>query len=227
MRRKTVKWVVAILCVVALAGASIAWYARPAAEPEAAQPGEVVAQVNDTEVTAGQLQMRMEQRRMTYAMQEQPITDEELRQEVLDDIIAEILLHQEAVRKGIAVDDDAVEEQLDAMAAQFDDEDQMQEQLAQQGMTEQDLEEQIRIQMKVQGVIDEHVEDHLDEEDLEVSEEEVERLYEEYAEESDDFPDFEEAKPYLREEILHQRKQVVVQELVDELRAEADIDFSP
>lgn len=227
MRRKTVKWVVAILCAVALAGASLLWYAGPTAEPEAARLDEVVARVNDTAITAGQLQTRVEQRKMAYAMQQEQLSDEQLRRKVLDDIIAEILLYDEALRRGIEVDDDALQEQFDTLAAQFEDEEELGEYFAQQGVTQQDLKRQIRMQMKMQAVIDEHVEQELDSDQLQVSEEEIRQLYEEHAAETEDYPEFEEAKPYLREEILHQRQQVVIQSLIERLRAEADIQFGP
>ena len=223
MRRKTVKWVVAIMCVLALAGGSILWYARPSDEPA---PDKVIARVNDTQITMSQVQARVQQRQMAPSMQqEQHLSEQQMQQQVLEDIIAEILLYEEAKRQGIKVDDASVSQQLDAVAAQFDSDEEMKEVFAEQGFSEEELKQQLRMQLKMQELIDEYVAEEMDEEQLEVSDEEVTQLYEEYDEEIDDFPDFEEAEPYLREEIRYEREQKVINRLIAELREDADIIF--
>ncbi len=223
MRRKTVKWVVAIMCVLALAGGSILWYARPSDEPA---PDKVIARVNDTQITMSQVQARVQQRQMAPSMQqEQHLSEQQMQQQVLEDIIAEILLYEEAKRQGIEVDDASVSQQLDAVAAQFDSDEEMKEVFAEQGFSEEELKQQLRMQLKMQELIDEYVAEEMDEEQLEVSDEEVTQLYEEYDEEIDDFPDFEEAEPYLREEIRYEREQKVINRLIAELREDADIIF--
>ena len=223
MRRKTVKWVVAIMCVLALAGGSILWYARPSDEPA---PDKVIARVNDTQITMSQVQARVQQRQMAPSMQqEQHLSEQQMQQQVLEDIIAEILLYEEAKRQGIEVDDASVSQQLDAVAAQFDSDEEMKEVFAEQGFSEEELKQQLRMQLKMQELIDEYVGEEMDEEQLEVSDEEVTQLYEEYDEEIDDFPDFEEAEPYLREEIRYEREQKVMNRLIAELREDADIIF--
>lgn len=223
MTKRSVKWGIALFCAVALTAGALAWgLGSPG------QPGGTIATVDGTSITHEELENNVEEMKMMYQMQGQEITpdiENQLRQSVLNELISEILILNEAKQQGFEVSDEDIEEQYQAIVSQYEDEDQLTEILQQEGMTKQDLEEDISRQLTVQKFLDEHTEKALEEEGIEVSEEDKKTLYEQLEEQGQDLPDFEEIKPSLRENLIQEERQAIITQMVNELREDATIEI--
>ncbi len=223
MTRRPVKWGVAVFCAVALIAGAVAW---GLGSPQ--QAGETVATVDGTTITRSEIEGGMEQMKMMYQMQGQEVTPEiedQLRQSVLNELISEALILDEAERQGFEVSEEEIEEQYESIVQQYEGEEALEEILQQEGMSKEDLEEDIARQLTVQNFLDEQTEKALDEKDIEVSEEDKKALYEQMEEQDPDLPDFEEMKPQLRENLIQEERQDIIMQLVDDLREDATIEF--
>jgi len=191
-------------------------------------PPDVVATVDDEEISYSDHQARV--RQITTAYEDQggevtPEVEDYIREAALDDLISETVLHREAVRWNVSISDRDVEEAFERFRGQFEDEEQARAHLQDLRMTEDDLRDQIRRQMKIEDFLQAYVEEELDDEEFEVSEEEVEALYEQYSGHMEDFPEYEDVAPMLRDELMETRYHELLGELVEELRAESDVEI--
>ncbi len=226
LTNRKVKWGVAIFCAVALVGGTLAWQLGGTG----ATPGGVVAEVDGTPIYADELDAQVEQQLMMMQMGGQQVDEQMqhmIRDQVLNNMIAIVLLNDEAERRDITIDREEVEDEYDTLVSQhFDgDEEALDDALAQQGMDSEDLIADIEDQLRVENLIDMHVEEYLESEEKDVSEEELRERYDMYAEQVDDLPPFEEMKPELEEEVLQEREQQGVDQLVSDLREESQIEI--
>ena len=138
--------------------------APPAAAPEAKpmKPEEipaVVARVNGEEIKKDKLlaqadQMRRQMGRMGAS---QPAADAALYRQVLETLVAQTLLLQEAKSGGFAVSDAEVEQRLSELRGRFPTPEDFQKALASQGMTEEKLREEVRRDGGVQKLLESKV----------------------------------------------------------------------
>ena len=148
---KTVKWVVAIVCAVALAGASFAWYATGSGDGN----GNVVAVINDTSITRDDFHEQLE---AEHGMQ------------VLQGLIMQTVVLDEAEEAGVAPDDEEVEEEIDALKAEFGGEQGLNQILQQQGMTMEGLRTNIKMNVALE---------ELSKQEVDFTEEELQEYYSE------------------------------------------------
>lgn len=191
---------------------------------------DIIAVVNGEEITWAELESRASQMKMRYEMQGEAVTPEmedRIREMVLDNMIDEILLLQEALRQGFEVTEEEIDEAYEDIVARYDGEEQLKALLDEDGMTVEDLRDQIREQLIIMGYIDEYVEQELGEEGLEVTEEDIRDLYDMYSAQMEDFPDYEEVESYLREELKDQRYYDAISRLVTDLRETSSINYNP
>lgn len=199
-----------------------------AAAPEAGtsvmdqDPEEPVAVVNGEEIQSGELQSQLAQFETMFAQQEM---DEEegammmmqFQQQFLDQLINQTVLAQEAEAEGIEANEEEVETQIEEIRSQFDSEDDFQEALEMQGYTEEDLMQEIRELTLVEELL---TMEHVDEDQYEVSEEEVREYYELAATNDPEIADqeFEEVQDQLEEQLLQNQ-------YVEDLRESAEIEI--
>jgi len=145
----------------------------------------VVATVNEDEVLKEDLMMMEEQQKQQLAMQgmdpESEETEqmmEEMRPDLLDNIIAVTLLEQEAQDEGIAVGEDEVDEYYQQFAQQAGGEEMLEEQLEEADITADELKSDISEQLLVEQYIDQYMEENVAEDEFEFTEEELRELYE-------------------------------------------------
>ena len=191
---------------------------------------DIVAVVNGDEITWAELESRASQMKMRYEMQGEAVTPEmedRIREMVLDNMIDEILLLQEALRQGFDVTEEEIDEAYEDIVARYDSEEELKSLLHEDGMTVEDLRDQIREQLIIMGYIDEYLEQKLGEEGLEVTEEDVRELYERYSAQMEDFPEYDEVESYLREELEDQRYYDAISQLVADLREASTINYNP
>lgn len=149
------------------------------AEQAAQQPlsDDLVATVNGVEISKEDYEEAVTQTQDRFAQQGQPVAEEELetfRADILDQLIAEELLYQEAQDQGLALEDGEVDSQIEQMRARFDNDEGWQQALETNGVTEEEL----RLQIERNGLIQQLIATAVPEPG-EVTEEEVQTFYDE------------------------------------------------
>jgi len=152
---------------------------------DAEDEGAVVATVNGEEIRNDELLALQEQEMGQMAMmgldpesEEAARIIEEMRPQLLDNLIVRALLMQRVEEEGITATEEEVEERYQEIAGQFGGEEMLEQQLEQAGQTAEDLRRQISEQLPLQTYLEDYIEEHLDEDDLDFSEEELREMYE-------------------------------------------------
>ncbi len=102
---------------------------------------------------------------------------EQMRPQILDNLIYNTILLQKVEQEGITVSEQEIEQEYQMFAQQFGGEEMLEQMLADEGMTRKDLENEIEDQLAMQAYLDKYLEENLDEEDLVFSEQELRELY--------------------------------------------------
>lgn len=140
-------------------------------------PDDLVATVNDAEISREAYEQAITQTQDRYAQQGQSIAEGDLetfRTDILDQLIAEELLFQEAQDQGLSVEDGEVDSQIEQMRARFEGDEGWQQALEANEVTEEELREQIERNSLIQQLIANAVA-----QPGEVTDEEVQSFYDE------------------------------------------------
>ena len=201
-------------------------------EPDLSGIPEVVAEVNGEEVTKDEFvptyEAQFQQAAMQAQMQGGEAPDEEaLKEQTADNLVDAELLRQEAESRGIEVSDEQVDDKLTQLAKQnqLGDAQALLDALAKQGTTEDQARAQVETQVLVEGLVEDEAGD------LEPSEKELRELYQQVKQQQaaagqqggQPVPSYAKLKPQLEQQAVSQEQNKVAQELVDELRQDADI----
>ncbi len=186
--------------------------------------GETIAIVNGEEITSEEfealkLQVALQQGLDIESIDSQ--TEAQLDEQVMDELISKKLLMQEIERLGLTVPQETVDEQLNALKGQFESEEVFQQVLAMEGLSEEELRAQIEADLAIQN----YLESQLDIESITVTEEEIEAAYQQVAGEGDEVPPLEEVYDEVEQFVVQQKQQEMVYQLIQGLRAEADIEI--
>lgn len=187
-----------------------------------ADPDEVVATVNDEEIIMGDLQQILAPQMAQIEQMQGQMEEEQMEQmlvqvqnQALDQLVNQELLLQTANEYDIQVDEETVESQLDQTIAQFEDEEQFEQALESENLTLEELETSFREQIIIQNFL---TLDHLDDDEITVSEEDVQTLYDQAAAQNPEIGKFEDVKAEMKQ-------QAKSQQYIQQLREEADIDI--
>ncbi len=185
---------------------------------------ELMAQVNGETIQKALFEIRFEQRKNVYEAQGATLQEKDIelvKQQVLDDMINEVLLVQYSKKQGIVVSDEALENEYQKIVAQFPNEDEFQKHLANQKATPEDVRSVISLQLIVQQIIDQKVA----EQPIEISEEEMQKVYDNAVAEGAEVPPFEEVKSDIESQLRQQKIGQSMNALIDQLRAEGTIEI--
>lgn len=192
---------------------------------------EAVAIVNGEMVPKDDFDELLEMRMQMYEMEgpmgegeEAAEMKEMLKQQTLDELIAQTVIMQNAEEAGITAADEEVDEEYQLLKDQYEDEE-FQSALEAQNLTTESLKENIAYQLVIHQFVEEKVDEKLGEEVLEVSDDEMKAVYEQYSTQMDDLPDFEEMKPQLEEMVQQEKMQEVTAEIVNDLVEKSDIEI--
>lgn len=147
------------------------------AETSGAAPQGNAAVVNGTVITWQEVDKELENARNRMAAQGRMVSEDqlsELRENILDGMIARELLFQEGGKQGISIAPETVSEQLGQIKTQFSDEAAYQARLKEMGVSEADISQQILRGLTIEELIDVEVGQK-----IVVSEEESKRYYDE------------------------------------------------
>lgn len=126
------------LAAAVLAGVSAAVLLAAVVVAMAGRSPEAVATVNGEAITKDELYQRLVQQNG---------------QQVLDQMITERLIDQEAKKKGVTVTPADVDREIQRIKSQFASDDEFQQALAYNGMTEDDLRASARLNLEIRGIL--------------------------------------------------------------------------
>lgn len=159
-----------------------------------------IATVNGEKITQAELNERLMQ---------------QAGQQVLNQIITEKLILQEARKKNIQIEAKDINQQIEEIKKQFPDEATFQQNLAENNMTLDYLKSQIELELIVKKLL---------QKEIEVTDKEVEDYYKQNKDTVYSGKKFEEVKDEIKEQLEFQNLSIKSQELLEELRKKAKIE---
>lgn len=195
---------------------------------------DVVAEVNGEEITKDEFETAYTTTLSMFSMQGMNLEEQdedgemeaELKASTAEQLVGQRLLVQEAENRDYEADSEEVDEIIDQQKEQFENDEDYQAALEEQGFTEDDFRAQIEESLRVEQLIDE------ESEGIEVSEDEIDEqivaLEEQQAaiaeQAGEDAPEAQTPeRDQVEEEVLAEKENERVQELVTELRDDADV----
>lgn len=131
--------------------------AIPSKPADTSKMPDVVAQVNGKKITKDDLlnQARQMQAQMAQASrgQQVPPLDDAFYKQILDGMVAQALLIEDAKSQGVQVSDEELKPQLAALRGRFPDEAAYKKALEQEGLTEKELQEKLRQEAVIQKYV--------------------------------------------------------------------------
>ncbi|WP_241080922.1 SurA N-terminal domain-containing protein [Natranaerofaba carboxydovora] len=198
---------------------------------------EVIAEINGEKITKEEYNQRYQRIEKFYNDQGAEINEMEtkIEEEIIDDLVVEKILVQEAERKGVGVGDKDLEEEFDSIKGELGGKEGLQKSLELYDMTESELRKEITNQMLFMLLMEEVI----DMDDIEVTEEELKERYEEKIEKHDikqemiqseqegisQLESFEAIKPELEEMIKQEKKQEYFEDYIEELKERSNIEI--
>lgn len=238
------KWLLGLLMAGSLAfatgcaGGEAETEAEPSAsESSASAPAEaptpdlegipdVVAVVNGLEIPKDEFtaayERAFEASSMQAQMSGQPVDQEQLKTQTLDNMIGTKLLLQEADKRGIAASDDAVTAATEELIAnnQVETEEELFASLEERGIPKDEAQAQIKQQVQLDSLLAEEGAD------AKPSEDELKKIYEDgkaAAGEGAEVPPFEEVRAQIEQQAIENKKNEVAVALFTELRESGDV----
>jgi peptidyl-prolyl cis-trans isomerase SurA len=208
-------------------------------EPVASVNGEFIYAATFNRVTDRMI-WSYEQQGMDFEGEEGEILRQQVEESVLDHLIQQAVMVQEARNLELGVTDEEVEEEFAGLKSQFDTDEAFQEILERTQFTEPELKETLKTEMTIEALLAKAVES------VEVSEEEILEFYTfyetQYAMQQDameesgeelteeelammQLPPYEEMKENLRMQLMQEKQQEAMMAFVDQLMEKSEIDI--
>ena len=229
---RMILWVIIVVMVI-IGAAAIFWFyvadeGNRAAllMNDAAGNDAVVATVNGTDILQSDLAQSMPQAEQAVAQQgvdlESPEAEGFVQEQALSVVINTLLLIQAAEASGVTASEDEVATQISAIETQLGGAEAFAAQVASLGLTD----EQVRNDIREQLLIDAYLQQTDEFSQVAVTEEEVASFYETLQQQNGDaLPSFETIAPQIEQQLLFQKQQQAVLEIINRLRDEADIEI--
>lgn len=204
-------------------------------EPDLEDIPDVVAEIDDEEISGEEFSKNYETQFQQLTMQSQMTgeepDEEEIKQQALDMMINSELLVMDAEDQGFSADDDDVDEYISTMAEEngMESSDELMSQFEEQGLDEDRVREDVHKEVLMDQVIETIDAEEPSEDDLqEMYDTQVEQLEamneQAEGEEEQEVPSFEELKPDLEEQAAQQKENEAVEGHLEDLREDADIE---
>lgn len=201
-------------------------------QPDLENVPEVVAEVNGDKISKADFestyQAQFQQVMMQAQMSGEEVNQDELKGQIVDALIGQRLVIQEAEDKGFEVAEEDVNKTLDSLVAQngLESQDEFFAALEEQGMAKEEVMSQVETQVKVNKLIADETGE------VNPSEEELKEMYDTYVKQLEQMsesgqdvtiPSYEEMKPNLIAQIKSQKDAETYQKLVEKLEKDAEI----
>lgn len=208
-----------------------------AEQPEMPEPDlegipEVVAVVDGEEIPKEEFeatyQGQFQQMTMQSQMTGQEVDQDQLKKQVVENMIGTELLIKEANNREIGASEEDINEIVDGLIEQngLKSKEELMKAFEAQGIDEDELNSQVETQVKVNKLINE------ESGDIQPTEEELQEMYDQLKAQQEEMaegegeteiPSFEEMKPTIEEQLKMQKEGEAAQKLVEKLRDNADV----
>lgn len=225
-------WVIIIIIVIAAIVGAVA-YAKPSVfnnllggSSQQTADG-TVAMVNGTEITRDTFNARYTQSESALSQQGQQLNAQQqsqLEQQVLQTLINEQLVLQAAQDADLSVSDQELEDAYqNQVLANFESEEALKEQLAENNSTLDELKDNLRDQLIIQKYLDQNISS----DQTAVTDEEARTVYDQAVANAgtstQNIPSFEDSVSQIKQNLSQQKRSQAIQQLVQQLRQDADI----
>ncbi len=187
--------------------------------------GGTVAVVNGKKITQKEFNENISLIEQAATAQGADITKTDVQKEIHDQaltvLVNNALLITAALDEKITVSDDEVKVKYDELIAQLGSEDELKKRMVEVGLTEEKLQNNINERI----LFDKYIESKTDMSALTVTDEEIRAFIETINTGDAKLPPLEEIKPQIEAQLLSQKKQQVVDDIIATLRGEAEIDI--
>lgn len=187
--------------------------------------GNTAAVINGEKITKIDLDSRVEQLKEANQLQGIDLSDEkaitEIKKQMLNDMINEKVLLQNAKKVGISVDQNDVQTTYDQLVANFKTKEDFEKELISRNVTEKEVKESIAKQM----TLNKYIQQNIDLKNINATDEEIKMLYDNYSSKQQNMPKLEEIKAQLANEVKQQKSRTIVLDFVEKLKKEADIEI--
>ncbi len=217
--------IVAIVAIAILAGVAV--YLKDGSGNDAAGVNldRVIATVNDSDIVGADLATSINQIAATAQLQGIDTTDPNVQSEIqtqaVEMLINTKLLEQEAGNRGIEVSDQDVTDRINALIAEVGSEEALQERMEALGIDDESLKSDVRSELLIQALLDQV----FAEEDITVTEAEVQSLYQSTTGGGPDALSIEEMRPRLESQLRANKEQVIVDQFLSTLRTQAAVNI--
>ncbi|RKD26055.1 hypothetical protein BEP19_02715 [Ammoniphilus oxalaticus] len=199
--------------------------------PEANLEGipDIVAKINDVEITKAEFETTYQQQFQQAALQSQmlgqELDQEQLKKQVAEGMVGQQLLTQEANKRNSDVSEESINATLDELATQsgVENRKELLKAFNEQGLDEARVRSLVKTQVKIDQLVAEEAGD------IEPTEAELEEAYEMIKTQQQqlggeqELPSFEEIKAELVEQVKYQKEAEATQTLVEKLHETADV----
>lgn len=144
-----------------------------------------------------------------------------LQTQSLDALVSQTLLRQGVAREGIEISDEAVEAQITTIRSNFADDAAFQAALKTEGMSEAKFRSEVRKGLALQAYLDLK----LGFSTLTATDAEIEAAYTQAAQGAENVPALTEVRDQVRQLVINQKQQTLVNEHVQALRADANVEI--
>jgi len=183
-----------------------------------------VATVNGEKIKQPQYDEYFNRLTLNLKNQGQNTESEEIKSQIkaqaIDSLISETLVIQKAVNAGIAVTDAEINEQINQVQKQFPSTEEYDKALETQGFTP----DSFRLVLNRQMVIQKYIDANADFSSAVATKEEVETLYDQLTSSNKDIPKLDTISAQLEGEIIQQKKQAIITQLIKGLRDSSTVE---
>lgn len=148
-------------------------------------------------------------------------TKKQFERQVLDALISQELIKQEAQESNVAIDIQLIDQQIESFKQQFPNPEEFQSALTAQGLTEEQLRNSISDNLLTQNYLSQQ----LSFSEITATSEEIESLYQQISESGQEVPALETVYGQVEQSVIAQKQQELIEELVKELREESNIEI--
>lgn len=185
--------------------------------------GAVVATVNGTKIYQPELDESISLLSQSAAAQGANISDQktldEIKTQALEVLISNTLMTAAAKKEGITVSDEDVQKQFDELLKQFGTQEELTAKMTEVGLTEEKLRKNISDRI----LAERYIEAVTDIETVAVTDEEVAEFIKTITANGTELPPLEEIRPQIEAQLVGEKQQKIITELVEKLRADADV----
>ncbi|NLP44318.1 MAG: hypothetical protein GX351_06795 [Peptococcaceae bacterium] len=182
----------------------------------------IVGIVNGQPLSMSEFDRQKQILKESYAQQYLEWNEEQMSTLLLDHLIGQTLMMQEAEKEGFVPSSETIDEKINDLKSQFPTEENFHQALASQNLTLEQLRSDISQEVSINGYLGKMI----PKEEITATEEEIFSLYQQYkVNVGGRMPTLEEIKPQLERMIVQQKAAQAINRVVEKLKAQSEIEL--